>query len=199
VDGLAGATFVVATPAQMEAVGAAVGRLLRGGDVVLLRGGLGVGKSVFARGCVRAAVGDATLDVPSPTFLLDNTYVGRAGVLVHHMDMYRLGGGAAAERLDLPRVFASEVAIIEWPQYVAAALPQEHLAVSILTEDDPAYPAAVGATLHGVAGMAQPAGTASVAQSAPDAAIVVEEDTLRRAVQMFPRGHRYQALVDKLR
>jgi tRNA threonylcarbamoyladenosine biosynthesis protein TsaE len=64
-----------------ERIGRALGRLLLPGDAVLLRGGVGAGKSVLARGIVRGCTGDALAEVPSPTYLLDLTHPLRDGVM----------------------------------------------------------------------------------------------------------------------
>ena len=90
-------------------LGASLGRAARAGDAVLLDGGIGIGKTVFAQGFLRALYGDPRLRVPSPSYLIDHTYpedadprtpaaCARAAPIAHHMDLWRLegGGGAAA-------------------------------------------------------------------------------------------------------
>jgi hypothetical protein len=62
------------------------------GDAYALAGGVGAGKSAWARGFIRAAVGDPDLPVPSPTYLLHNVYEEVDGPPVHHFDLYRLAG-----------------------------------------------------------------------------------------------------------
>jgi tRNA threonylcarbamoyl adenosine modification protein YjeE len=103
---------------------------LRGGDAVLLRGAVGAGKSVFARGVVRALTGDRTLVVPSPTFLLEHEYgpvaLHGARCSVRHFDLYRLGErGRALSAVDWDAlgwgdVLFRDVCLIEWPE---CALP----------------------------------------------------------------------------
>ena len=71
----------------------------------------------------------------SPSYLIDNVYPddeGRAlqpGVTVHHMDLWRLPEGKAAQLIDLERVFGDCVSLVEWPDRLGEALPAEHLAV----------------------------------------------------------------------
>ncbi len=92
---------------------------LRAGDTVLLRGGLGAGKSHFARAAIQrlmAAAGPAE-DVPSPTYTLVQTYrIG--GVEVLHADLYRLtavGGADEARELGLEDALEQMICLIEWP------------------------------------------------------------------------------------
>lgn len=123
----------------------ALARLLaserRAGDCYFLRGRVGAGKSAFSRAFVRAAAGDPYLPVPSPTFLLLNTYevgegegeedegaAGRSGnadpAPIHHFDLYRLDPAktspAELVRLDIPGALASGVALVEWPERLVA-------------------------------------------------------------------------------
>lgn len=87
------------------------------GDCYLLFGPVGAGKSHFSRTFIRYAMDDDDLEVPSPTFLLHNSYQGSGGV-VHHYDLYRLTDAREGEyeRLDLGGSFASGVSLIEWPE-----------------------------------------------------------------------------------
>jgi len=104
-----------------EAFGARVAALVRPGDLVLLEGPLGAGKTTLVRGLVSALGGDPT-EVCSPTFVLLESYAVEAGGLrrVHHADLYRLRGREAApldevglgEALDDP----AAVTAVEWPE-----------------------------------------------------------------------------------
>lgn len=86
---------VTASEAETEAVAARLAASLRGGEVVLLRGELGAGKTAFVRGLARGLGGDPD-QVGSPTFVLLTRYPGR--LTLHHADLYRL---APAEELEL--------------------------------------------------------------------------------------------------
>jgi tRNA threonylcarbamoyl adenosine modification protein YjeE len=100
--------------AATTAFGAALAAELRPGEVVLLEGDLGAGKSTLARALIRALVGDPGLDVPSPSFALVQPYETPAGPVLH-ADLYRLGSAAEIEELGL---FDSPdaILIVEWPE-----------------------------------------------------------------------------------
>lgn len=116
-------------PAQTEAVAAAVHGLIRPGDVVLLIGDLGAGKTAFARGFARAAGVEGP--VTSPTFTLVHQYRAAQGVLLH-VDAYRLDGPGGYDDLGLDEALDDgAVALVEWGDVVAAAVGPEHLDVRI--------------------------------------------------------------------
>ncbi len=104
--------------------------LARPGDVVALSGGLGAGKTSFARAFLRARAGDPALEVPSPTFTLVQTYDLPGGV-VWHLDLYRLKRPEEAWELGIEEAFASAIVLIEWPENLGALLPEEHLALRL--------------------------------------------------------------------
>lgn len=84
---------VTASPEETEAIAAALARRLRPGDVVLIRGELGAGKTTFVRGACRAL--GIVEPVTSPTFTIGHRYQGT--VDVSHLDLYRFAGLSAAE------------------------------------------------------------------------------------------------------
>jgi tRNA threonylcarbamoyl adenosine modification protein YjeE len=99
--------------AATAAFGAGLAAKLRPGDLVLLKGDLGTGKSTLARALIRALVGDPALEVPSPSFSLVQPYEGPAGPILH-ADLYRLGSAQEVDELglfDRPEA----VVIVEWP------------------------------------------------------------------------------------
>jgi tRNA threonylcarbamoyladenosine biosynthesis protein TsaE len=91
-----------------------IGDQLKGGEVFLLTGDLGAGKTVFAKG-LAAGSGIASADVTSPTFTLINVHEGR--LRFYHIDLYRLDTGAH-ERLGLEEIFEEDKAVIvvEWAE-----------------------------------------------------------------------------------
>ncbi len=103
------------SPAATEAYGAALGGVLRRGDVLVLEGPLGAGKTCLVRGMVAGAGGDAAA-VRSPTFVLHQPHRG-AAITVHHIDLYRLGRGASIEVLELDALLCEGAAAIEWGGY----------------------------------------------------------------------------------
>ena len=108
----AGVELVSDSPAETEAYGAALGAVLRRGDVLLLEGPLGAGKTCMVRGIVAGAGGDAST-VRSPTYVLHQPHRG-ASITVHHVDLYRLGGGASIDVLDIDAALADGAAVVEW-------------------------------------------------------------------------------------
>ncbi len=102
------------TAADVEALGARLAAQLRAGDVVLLEGGLGAGKTTLARGVLRGLglAGEA----PSPTFAILQGYEPPEVTLpVGHVDLYRLDEPAEAEELGLDDWLADGALLIEWP------------------------------------------------------------------------------------
>jgi tRNA threonylcarbamoyladenosine biosynthesis protein TsaE len=91
-----------------------IGKTLKGGEVFLLKGDLGAGKTVFAKG-LAAGLGIDPTDVTSPTFTLVNSHQGR--LRLYHIDLYRLDIGAH-QRLGLEEIFddATGVSVIEWAE-----------------------------------------------------------------------------------
>jgi len=112
---------------QTRALGERLGVLLQAGDVVLLRGALGAGKTAMTQGIALGA-GSADL-VNSPTFVLINEYRGR--VKLYHVDLYRLEDPAAVLSLDLPGYTEDGALVVEWPERGEGLLPREHLLVEI--------------------------------------------------------------------
>lgn len=98
--------------------------LLRRGDVLALTGDLGVGKTAFARALLRAMGHKG--DVPSPTFTLVQIYEFESSP-VWHFDFYRIAAPEEAYETGIEAAFAEAIAIIEWPDKVAALLPAERI------------------------------------------------------------------------
>jgi tRNA threonylcarbamoyladenosine biosynthesis protein TsaE len=115
-------TLVAAGPQQTfseagtEALAAELAAELEGGDVVLLFGELGAGKTAFVRGLARG-LGAVPEDVSSPTFVLLTRYPGR--LVLHHADLYRLASGAEQE-LGLEELPGRQgVLAVEWAERIA--------------------------------------------------------------------------------
>jgi tRNA threonylcarbamoyladenosine biosynthesis protein TsaE len=108
--------FVSNSPEDTFNFGHQVGARLEGGEILLLSGPLGAGKTIFVKG-ICAALGVAEEDVTSPSFTLVNPYQGR--LLLYHIDLYRLDEGAsAAHAVDLDELLADAkaVIVIEWAE-----------------------------------------------------------------------------------
>ncbi len=107
--------MILPDPAATGAFGAALGTVLKTGDVVLLSGGLGAGKTSFARGMLRGA-GYAG-DVASPTFPILIGYAPpEVRLPVTHADLYRIEDPAELEQLDLGGAPNDGALIVEWPE-----------------------------------------------------------------------------------
>ena len=113
-------------------LGAALAGVLVAGDLLLLVGDLGAGKTAFAQGL------GAGLGVPdqitSPTFTLASRYQGDH-LVFHHLDVYRLEGLGEVGDLDLPELLEDEAVVaIEWGDSILPALPKDHLEVRLVWE-----------------------------------------------------------------
>lgn len=115
------------TPAETLALGRHLASLLRAGDIVLLAGRLGAGKTLFASG-VGEGLG-VEEQLTSPSFILARSHRGFMPVV--HADVYRLGTSAEFEDLDLPEQARDGVLLIEWGDVVAHGVPEDHLLVEI--------------------------------------------------------------------
>ena len=109
------------TAADVEALGAGIAAVLKIGDVILLEGGLGAGKTTLARGLLRGLglAGEA----PSPTFAILQGYEPPDLRLpVGHVDLYRLESAAELEELGLDDWLAEGALIVEWPGLLGGML-----------------------------------------------------------------------------
>ncbi len=123
------------------ALGREVAGLLRGGEIILLYGPLGAGKTCFSQGLCRAL--GVTDEVVSPTFTLVNTYTG-GGFLVHHLDFYRVEPDHNLDDIGVPdildEVFSGRaLTLIEWPEPILDDLGADEPRLELLTlpGDDP--------------------------------------------------------------
>src|SRR5690348_17016573 len=123
------ATRLIELPSLVatESLAAAVAALARSGDVILLAGPLGAGKSTFARAFLRAASADPALEVPSPTFTLVQRYDTRIGT-VHHFDLWRLDGPGGIAELGWEEV-RDGITLVEWPDRLGPLCPDDALSV----------------------------------------------------------------------
>jgi tRNA threonylcarbamoyl adenosine modification protein YjeE len=116
--------------AATMALGHEVSLFARPGDVILLEGDLGSGKTSLARGFIRALAGEPELEVPSPTFTLVQTYdAGR--MKIAHVDLYRVESPEEVTELGLDDLAHDHVLVIEWPALLSATLPHDRLVISL--------------------------------------------------------------------
>jgi tRNA threonylcarbamoyladenosine biosynthesis protein TsaE len=131
--------FVSNSDAETFDLGVRLGGNLVGGEVILLNGALGAGKTVLVKGIAQALGIDAE-EVTSPSFTLVNPHQGR--LLLYHIDLYRLDEGAtAAHAVDLDEILTDEkaVVIIEWAERLGRyPLPDNVWRISISGDGDEA-------------------------------------------------------------
>ncbi|MEZ5813962.1 MAG: tRNA (adenosine(37)-N6)-threonylcarbamoyltransferase complex ATPase subunit type 1 TsaE [Alphaproteobacteria bacterium] len=110
---------------------------LKPGDIILLYGTLGMGKSVFARGLIRALTNNPHLEVPSPTFTLLQTYDSPHGP-IHHYDLYRIEDPEEILQLGWEDAITEGITIVEWPQRLGPYKPCNTLDITLSNvENDP--------------------------------------------------------------
>ncbi len=124
------AEFGVATAEAMRGLGERLAALLRAGDLVVLTGSLGAGKTTLVQG-IGAGLG-VRGQVTSPTFVIARVHPGVAGgpALVH-ADAYRLHGRLEVDDLDLDASLDDSVTVVEWGEGLVEILSQDHLDIEI--------------------------------------------------------------------
>jgi len=123
--------IVCETPAETMAVGRRLAGLLWAGDVVLVDGELGAGKTTFVAGLAEGLGVDEP--ITSPTFILMRTYPGLLSLT--HADLYRLETLAEIEDLELTEASADGVLAVEWGTAIEQWMPTSHLVVRLSVED----------------------------------------------------------------
>lgn len=116
-------------PQETSEIAIRLGNTLLPGDVLLLSGDIGTGKTHFARHLIQS-LQDVPEDVPSPSFTLVQTYQTRLGE-VWHADLYRLSTPGEAEELGLADAFETSICLIEWPDRLGEAVPTDALFIQI--------------------------------------------------------------------
>lgn len=128
-----------ASPEATARFAAALAPSLAPGDVVLLDGPIGSGKTHFARALIQARLAhdDAPVeDVPSPTFTLVQTY-DTGTVELWHADLYRLTHPDEVEELGLAQAFDESICLVEWPDRLGVLAPDDALTLTFQQGDDP--------------------------------------------------------------
>jgi tRNA threonylcarbamoyladenosine biosynthesis protein TsaE len=126
--------FLSRSPEQSRRIGIRLGTLLQRGDVVCLSGDLGAGKTTLVQGI---AQGWGSSDqVSSPTFVLVNMYRRPDGIMLHHLDAYRMQNWLEAEDLDLDLMMEKGALLVEWPERIREALPKECLSIGLRYVDE---------------------------------------------------------------
>lgn len=135
--------LAIATPAEMFALGAKLGAGLRAGDLILLNGPLGAGKTLLTQG-VGSALG--ITGITSPTFVISRTHLGRLPLI--HVDAYRLlidgNANLYLDDLDLDSALSDSVTVVEWGGAEAARLSDQRLEINIDRTDEVRQVSVVG-------------------------------------------------------
>ena len=119
------------SPKETEALGEALGAQLRAGDLVVLTGDLGTGKTTFTKGLARGL--GVTDRVSSPTFTIVQEYDGR--VPVAHVDVYRLERIQELHDFGFEELLEERVTIVEWGEAIALVLPRDRIDVRITMDE----------------------------------------------------------------
>ena len=181
-------SLTVSTAAQMRALGRSLATVLRAGDLVILSGGLGAGKTTLTQG-IGHGLG-VRGPITSPTFVIARVHpslepVAQTGQLrpaLVHADAYRLGSVLELDDLDLDTDTAASVTVVEWGEGLAEGLAADRLEITI-TPDAP---------IVGDVGGADPVGGENVADGEPD-----PDDPsvdLSRTVRISAVGERWEGI-----
>lgn len=128
--------FITRSPEETIQIAEKIGSMLKAGDMIAYKGGLGAGKTTFTRGLAKGlGIGDC---VSSPTFALVNEYRGN-NITLYHFDMYRImteDGLESTGFFDYP--FEENIAVIEWSENISEFLPENtiYITINTISEDN---------------------------------------------------------------
>jgi tRNA threonylcarbamoyladenosine biosynthesis protein TsaE len=125
--------FISSSPGQTQRVGARIGELLRPGDLVCLHGDLGTGKTTLVQGMARGW-GSARA-ARSPSFLLVHEYQRPDGMVLFHLDAFRLRTGEFPG-LEIEEALGRGAIVVEWPERLEGILPEERVQVEMWWIDE---------------------------------------------------------------
>jgi tRNA threonylcarbamoyladenosine biosynthesis protein TsaE len=140
-------TIHIENEAAMRDFAARIGRLLKTGDVVALRGDLGSGKTAFARALINA-LSPVEEEVPSPTFTLVQVYEAPAPA-IWHFDLYRIEKERDILELGWEEARRQGAALVEWPERLGTLLPKDRLEIGIDFDADSENSRIVTVAPHG--------------------------------------------------
>jgi len=121
----------LSSPDETAKLARALAPHVAGGDVILLEGSIGAGKSFFARALILALLAEPE-DIPSPTFTLVQTY-DAPEFEIWHCDLYRLTSPYEAQELGLEDAFEAALCLVEWPDRLGELAPPDALVLSLQT------------------------------------------------------------------
>jgi tRNA threonylcarbamoyladenosine biosynthesis protein TsaE len=126
--------FLTKTPQETIQQASSFAKNLKAGDIVLLEGDLGAGKTTFVKGLAQGLKAKAQ-EVVSPTFVLMNVYKGR--LPIYHFDLYRLEKPEEIASLNIDEYLQSDgVAVIEWPKRLGQDMPQNTYWIEFKHKDE---------------------------------------------------------------
>jgi tRNA threonylcarbamoyladenosine biosynthesis protein TsaE len=125
--------FQSSSPSQTQRIGARLGELLRPGDIVCLHGDLGTGKTTLVQGMARGW--GSARPARSPSFVLVNEYRRADGMVLYHLDAFRLEPGERPG-MDVDAALEHGAMVVEWPERAAGFLPPERIQVEMRWIDD---------------------------------------------------------------
>ncbi|MEW9920507.1 tRNA (adenosine(37)-N6)-threonylcarbamoyltransferase complex ATPase subunit type 1 TsaE [Marimonas sp. MJW-29] len=121
-------SFHSSSPDETARFAAGLAAKLSPGDVILLEGDVGAGKTHFARALIQSLL-EQSEDVPSPTFTLVQTYATPRGE-IWHADLYRVTSTLEIEELGLIDAFGTEICLVEWPDRLGTLAPADALTLA---------------------------------------------------------------------
>jgi tRNA threonylcarbamoyladenosine biosynthesis protein TsaE len=124
--------YQIQAPEQMHQLGLAIAKVLKSGDLLLLNGPLGAGKTTLTRGIGERLGASGT--VQSPTFVLARTHRTTVGPKLVHVDAYRLNSALELDDLDID--FANSIVVVEWARDYIDGIAEHWLLVDINRESE---------------------------------------------------------------
>jgi tRNA threonylcarbamoyladenosine biosynthesis protein TsaE len=125
--------FISSSPAQTQRVGSRIGELLRPGDLICLLGDLGTGKTTLVQGMARGW--GSARPARSPTFVLVNEYRRADGMVLYHLDAFRLERGEWPG-MEIDAALDHGAMVVEWPERISEALERDRVIVELEWIDD---------------------------------------------------------------
>ena len=120
--------------AQLNRISELVALKVRAGDLITLNGDLGAGKTTFARALIRVLLDDLSVEVPSPTFTLVQSYA-TPRIEVAHFDLYRLNSADELDEIGFDDAIAAGLALVEWPERAGDRLHGNRLDIALSAGD----------------------------------------------------------------
>jgi tRNA threonylcarbamoyladenosine biosynthesis protein TsaE len=127
-------TIPLQSPDQTAVLARHIGADLRAGDIILLSGDVGAGKTHFARALIQSLLA-VHEDVPSPTFTIVQVYDAASGAEIWHADLYRLTNVSETEELGLADAMEQAICLIEWPDRLGDLRPENALDITLSSTD----------------------------------------------------------------